>query len=498
MGYRFRIKKVKGRYAYLIGYKYEQGTQIEKTLTRLDLNLVDKVQELINKYYTTPPSPPSKTTTSTTTPHEEGRVGGEEREIIAKHEERVEKRQVEEGVGGSSAQALIRTSVSVGSVLSEFRLHRLHLKYVGGKVSILHVRSLGWFRYNEVNKQWVGRFCLGRDRWVTVQVNRDGTAQVYLAADNNPLDVWEFVGFCRGTLLFIFSLLTGGREVGLGEFYVMTYPEFNIDLPGVKIVEGARCLTLQEYYDEVVRIYFKQDMKPEAGTRVEVLGKSWSGRSLSDLVSGLVGLSELSRVLVDFRKDLEVVKGTLDNISKQNYALPEVISNRVGNLLLYMLSKIVSNLEDVVKKLVSEIDSLFKPVREGLEELERLRRENEELRRRLETLSQEDSSIKFKDLPSDLRKFLKQLEDEGYVRLTETRIAYGDRVWAAIFRRKGNIDLWIEEESYNFYDNKDLFKAVLKTIRFYDNKYQGKPGIPYDKFLETLKDYLEKNRKLVV
>jgi len=65
---------------------------------------------------------------------------------------------------------------------------------------------------------------LAKDRWVTVHVNRDGSAQVYLAADKSPLDIWEFIAFCKGVLPFIFKQLTG-RDVSLRDFIVMTAPE---------------------------------------------------------------------------------------------------------------------------------------------------------------------------------------------------------------------------------------------------------------------------------
>jgi len=47
----------------------------------------------------------------------------------------------------------------------------------------------------------------------------------------------------------------------------MTAPELNIYLPGVKILEGIKSLSLEEYYDNVVRIYFKEhsNIMPNGG-----------------------------------------------------------------------------------------------------------------------------------------------------------------------------------------------------------------------------------------
>ena len=135
------------------------------------------------------------------------------------------------------------------------------------------------------------------------------------------------------------------------------------------------------------------------------------------------------------------------------------------------------------------IDEFLKPFEGKLLQLER---ENQQLKAKLKKLMCEDSKLRFNDLPSDLKEFLKELERDGYIRLTETRISYGDRVWQAIFKRKNNIDGWIENESYNYYEKREMFKAVLKAIRFYDNKYGGKPGAPYDKFIGILEVFLYK------
>ncbi len=180
-------------------------------------------------------------------------------------------------------------------------MHKLHLR----DVVILYLSSYG-FRFDSRNKQWIRRFPLARDRWVTVQVNRDGSAQVYLAADNNPLGIWEFIAFCKGVLPFIFKQLTG-KDVSLRDFIVMTAPEPNIDLPGVKILEGIKSLSLEEYYDDVIRIYFKKhsNTMPNGGTRIEVIANSWRGLNSEDLANGLVSMIQLPRTLIEIKNDLE-------------------------------------------------------------------------------------------------------------------------------------------------------------------------------------------------
>lgn len=366
-------------------------------------------------------------------------------------------------------------------------MHKLHLRYVRNDVVILYLSSYG-FRFDFRNKQWIRRFPLARDRWVTVQINRDGSAQVYLATDDNPLDIWEFIAFCKGVLPFIFKQLTG-KDVSLRDFIVMTAPEPNIDLPGVKILEGVKSLSLEEYYDDVVRIYFKEhsNTMPNGGTRVEVIANSWRGLNLEDLANGLVSMVQLPRTLIEIKNDLELIKGSLPKQQLEIAALSDAVSAKLANLLYLFFEKFLNRLELSLKEMLSRIDEFLKPFKEKLVQLEK---ENQELKAKLRELTSEDSKLKFGDLPSDLKEFLKELERDGYVRLTETRISYGDRVWQAIFKRKDNIDGWIESESYNYYKRKNLFKAVFRAIRFYDNRYRGKPGVPYDKFILALNDYL--------
>ena len=374
-----------------------------------------------------------------------------------------------------------------------FMVHRLGLRFVKPWVSPLLLQQLGRVRFVERSKQWVVRLEVGVRRLLTLQVNRDGTAQVFLEASDNPLSVEEFIGFCKFFLPEVMRRATG-KQVSLKDFEVMVAPEINCDLDGVKIMEGVKSVTLEEYYDDVVRIYYSEpgvkESMPNGGTRIEVRTSSWNGYSLEEIVDGVVSMARLPAVLTEIKKDLEVIKGSLPRQQLELGQLSEAVAAKLANLIYLTFEKWGNRFELALRELGSRLQEALKPV---FERIERLERENAELKRRLKEIEESDSSVKFEDLPRDLRDFLKELESDGYVRLSETRIAYGDRVWAAIIKRKGNIDGWLNEASYDYYgkeDNRELFKAVIKAIRFYDNRYNGKPGVPYDKFLEALEKFL--------
>jgi len=356
------------------------------------------------------------------------------------------------------------------------------------------LQQLGRVRFVERSKQWILRMEVGVRRWLTVQANRDGTAQVFLEASDNPLSVEEFIGFCRFLLLEVMRRATG-RRVGLGDFEVMVAPEINCDLDGVRLMEGVKSLTLEKYYEDVVRIYYsdpgEKESMPNGGTRVEVRASSLNGYSLEDIVDGVASMARLPAVLTKIKKDLELIKGSLPRQQLEFNQLSEAVAAKLANLIYLTFEKWGNRFELALRELGTKLNEALKPLFIRLQQLER---ENQELRKKLEELTNEDSSIKFDDLPSDLKEFLKVLERDGYVRLTNTRIAYGDKVWAAIFKRKGNIDGWLNEAAYDYLgkeDNRELFKSVIKAIRYYDNRYNGKPGVPYDKFLEGLEKFME-------
>jgi len=468
-GFRFRIKCVRGKF-YLTAYRKVNGKFLEKSLGRIS----DEQLAILRERGYVKISGSSKASKNNCKTCSYNGLSISTNTTTQTSKSSKDDARGDEGVGGSWPC---------------FSVHRLHLRYVRSDVVILYLSSYG-FRFDSRNKQWIRRFPLARERWVTVQVNRDGSAQVYLAADSNPLDIWEFIAFCKGVLPFIFRQITG-RDVSLRDFIVMTAPEPNIDLPGVKILEGVKSLTLEEYYDDVVRIYFKEysNTMPNGGTRIEVIANSWKGLNLEDLTNGLASMIQLPRTLIEIKNDLELIKSSLPMQQLEVAALSDAVSAKLANLLYLLFEKFLNKLELSLKELLLRIDEFLKPFKGKLLQLER---ENQQLKAKLKELMSEDSKLRFNDLPSDLKEFLKELERDGYIRLTETRISYGDRVWQAIFKRKNNIDGWIENESYNYYEKREMFKAVLKAIRFYDNKYGGKPGVPYDKFIGILEVFLYK------
>ena len=104
----------------------------------------------------------------------------------------------------------------------------------------------------------------------------------------------------------------------------------------------------------------------------------------------------------------------------------------------------------------------------------------------LQKLTVGESTVKFEELPEKLRKLLLEMQKDGYVRITRDRISYGDKVWEAIYKRKGNLDYWLDYVASEYLEDKELFKRIILAIRYYDNKFAGKVGVPWDKFLEAL------------
>jgi len=473
-GWSIRIRKLKGR-IYVSARKTENGKRIEKGLGYISEEELELVKELTNKKTRKQIKSRRKvkTTTSNTTTRQQPQPAS--------------RQPPQGGVGGSR--------LGGGGVKPcGFMVHRLGLRFVKPWVSPLLLQQLGRARYIERSKQYVLKMEVGFKRWLTIQVNRDGTGQVFLEASDNPLSLEEFIGFCKFMLLEVMRKCTG-RQVSLKDFEVMMAPEINCDLDGVKIMEGIKSLTLEEYYSDVIRIYYSEpgvkESMPNGGTRIEVRTSSWNGYSLEEIVDGVASMAKLPVVLSDIKKDLELIKGSLPLKQLEYTQLSDAVAAKLANLIYATFEKWGNRFELALRELGSKLNEALKPLFLRLQQLEA---ENQELRKKIEELTSEDSSLKFDDLPSELKEFLKELERDGYVRLSNTRIAYGDKVWQAIFKRKGNIDGWLNEAAYDYYgkeDKRELFKAVIKSIRFYDNRYNGKPGVPYDKFMEALEKFME-------
>ena len=472
-GWSLRVKRVKGNY-YLTVRKKINGKRIEKSIGKISEEvyklLVEKgllknengtrgkhrskakqKVESGSKVSNFKPNTPS--TNNTTTPqHQEGGNG-------------------RDGVKPPSG----------GNRVGGFWVHRLDLRFVRSWVSRVHLGSLG-FRFDPRNKQYYGSFVLGRGRVLKVQVNSDCTAQVYLNCSERPLDVFEFIGFCRIYLLCLFRELCGGREVSLSDFVVIAAPHVNCDVPGVTL-EGVKCVTLENYCDEVLRIYFKESSSliPDGGLRVEVEARSLQGSSLNDVVEGLIATVKLPVLLNDMKKTLDEIKGGLSIQQINAREIADIVSTQLYNLLHLMFNRLIAHIE---KGLIEGLNKVFKKVEE-------LERENRILKLELERLKQQyEGKMRFNNLPGKLKEFLKELEKEGFIRIYDDRVAFGDRVWEAIFKCKGNIDGWIIRSSDLFIEDRDLFLAVMRAIRYYDNKWNGKPGVPYDLFLDKVRDLL--------
>jgi len=325
----------------------------------------------------------------------------------------------------------------VGGGFANLFVHRLVLRFVRPWVSPVFLGGFGGVRFVGGSGQWVLRLGVGGGRWVTVQVNRDGTAQVFLEASDNPLGVEEFVGFCRFWLLWLFGRLTG-RCVSLSDFVVVSAPEFNVDLPGVNLLEGigvgGKSLTLEEYAEGLVRVYWKASAAtmPEGGTRVEYRPGSLKGASLKDLVDGVVAQAELPKLLTDLRKDLELIRSGLSRFQVERNALAEVVAAKLANLLDLLFKRLEERLRSWISELASRIASTVEEYVRGLRtRIRELEDENRRLRRRLEAL---EVAARMQDLrthpawgrleglarPTDSRPALVKINlRDGYVALSD-------------------------------------------------------------------------------
>ena len=402
-GWKIRIRRIK-RYLYLTARKSVGGRRQERSLGRVSPEELREIKHLI----------PTVSITTTRSSHKKRKT---------KKSERL-------GKGG-------RGFLSGLELLNILRIHRVGLRFSadGKQINVTALHGLGEVSYEPCSRQHIVRVGIGIKRVVTIQVNQDGSAQVFLECSDNPMDFFEFIGFCEFWLLEVFSKLTG-TNISLKDFRVILPPEFNIDIPRVAMIEIAKCITLKDLCHKlIVRIYeVKQNEKvsmPEGGTRVEVVANNLQGENLKDFVKGIMSLALLPKELRKLKKDLKKIKVRLSSIENQVQALKSEGAIKLG-----------------VKK--------------------------------------EIKKVTFEDLPEDLQRVLMELESLGYIRVREDRVEYGDRVWAAIKKYHGNIDGWIEWESQGLVGKmRGIFKNVIGAIRYYDNKYEGKPGVPYDKFLEA-------------
>jgi predicted transcriptional regulator len=399
-----------------------------------------------------------------------------------------------------------------------FCVHRVVLGF--GFVVLPHfvLSVFGDCRRVEESRQVVCRDVVGGGRVVTFEFNvKSSGGLVFLEASENPLSVGEFLGFVDWYLLPLFRRLTG-REVSRSEFVVKAAPHLNADLPGAYL-EGVKSITLQDYYDEVVRKYLKK-IGDKTYTRVEVEAKSWVNNNLEDVVNGLVTYAKLPAIASKLEKLSarleEVVKGGLSgktiaeavkrDIANLIYAFylkvadvlisqfAPALAPEIGKAVKESISEFLKNIEAVRRennKLLAEFKKLS-------EKVEKLTQENEELKRKIEEYELAQKQVKFDDLHEEIKQLLKKLEEQGLIRAKHERVEYGYAVWKAIHDYKGNIDYWLEEklteaipEAVADYKLRRVVGATIKAIVHYDNKHGDKPGVPYALWLKKLEEYLK-------
>jgi predicted transcriptional regulator len=442
-------------------------------------------------------------TSITTTPGAGAPAGGSERPPA------VSDREIGQAYGGVGG---LRAGV--------FMVHRVVLGFGFGVLphAVLSVFPGGVCRDVRESGQLVCRDVVGRGRVVTFEFSVRGSGGlVFLEASGNPLGVEEFLGFVDWYLLPLFRRITG-RDVERREFAVKAAPHLNSDLPGVYL-EGVKSVTLQDYCDEVVRVYRKR-LGGEEHTRVEVEAKSWVGNSLEDVVNGLVTYAKLPVIA----SKLEKISARLEEIVEggiSGRAIAAAVKTDLANLIYAFYLKVADVLinqfapaiapeigravKESIKETLREIEAvrrernkLLAEFKKLSERVEKLARENAELKRKLEEHELAEKQVKFDDLHEEIKQLLKKLEDAGLIRAKHERVEYGYTVWKAIHDYRGNIDYWLSEklaealpETVTDYRLRRVVGATIKAIVHYDNKYGDKPGVPYALWLKKLEEYLK-------
>jgi hypothetical protein len=375
----------------------------------------------------------------------------------------------------------------------------------------------------EGSGQLVCRDVVGRGRVVTFEFNVRGSGGlVFLEASESPLSVGEFLGFVDWYLLPLFRRLTG-RDVEKREFVVKAAPHLNSDLPGAYL-EGVKSITLQDYYDETVRKYLKK-INGETYTRVEVEAKSWVNNSLDDVVNGLVTFAKLPIIA----SKLEKISAKLEEIAESGIsgrAIAAAVKTDLANLIYAFYLKVADVLinqftpaiapeigkavKESVTEFLREVEAvkrehgkLVAELKKLSEKIEKLTRENTELKRKLEEYELAQRQVKFEDLPEGVKELLRYMAEKKLIEIQDERVMYSGQTWIQLEKFRYNFDAWLESVKYDLpRPIQHPCTAVLKAIRFYDNRYAGKPGVPYTlwlrKFEENLKPLtIEQTTKLI-
>jgi predicted transcriptional regulator len=399
-----------------------------------------------------------------------------------------------------------------------FMVHRVVLGFGFGVLPHAVLSVFSSCRRVEESGQLVCRDVVGRGRVVTFEFSvKSSGGLVFLEASDNPLSVEEFLGFVDWYLLPVFRRITD-RDVEKREFVVKVAPHLNTDLPGVYL-EGVKSVTLQDYYDEAVRVYRKR-LGGEEHTRVEVEAKSWVNNSLEDVVNGLVTYAKLPVVA----SKLEKISAKLEEVVESGIsgrAIAAAVKTDLANLIYAFYLKVADVLinqfapalapeigkavKEAVVQALRDIEAVKREQARLLSELkrlnervERLARESEGLRRKVEEYELAQKQVKFDDLHEEIKRLLEKLEEQGLVRAKHERVEYGYAVWKAIHDYKGNIDYWLSEklaealpEAVADYRLRRVVGATIKAIIHYDNKYGDKPGVPYALWLKKFEEYLK-------
>ena len=405
-GYWFRLHRfrVNGNvFVYLKARKRVDGRVKEVTLARVSLSELEEVERIIKEVMGKASNRGNNS--SRGNPNTKSRInepGSSSNTIISsskpgsRQHARTPSGNGDRGGVGGSAWAVSGSLVSGSGLFKPLFVHRVVLRFVRPWVSPLYLSEFGGVRFVERSKQYILRMEVGDRRWLTVQVNRDGTAQVFLEASDNPLGLEEFIGFSRFYLLWLFRRITG-RSVGLEDFIVLAAPEFNLDLDGVNLLEGlgARSFTLEKFLSDIARIYYSdpgvKTTMPSGGTRVEARPSSYEGMNLKELVEGVAATAELPRFLSSLKKEIEevkhLVKGGVSLKSLEKQGLADLVATKLANYLEILWKRIEARLQQWIRELAGKIaEALQGYINELLQRIRILEEENKRLKNRIQEL----------------------------------------------------------------------------------------------------------------
>jgi len=186
-------------------------------------------------------------------------------------------------------------------------LHNIQLKFDFAVLRSSVEEVLGRYarcRYVEESRQHVCRLEWS-GRKLTFLFNERSGGQIFLKASDNPLTLWEFVGFAEYFLPGIFTALTG-RLITPNDFYIVRPPELNIDLPGVYL-RDVKMILLSDYLTHL-RVYLKK-IGDAMFTRVEAWSEELAGQRLAHLIHAVKMTVSNSEMIKFFTEEAEKHEG---------------------------------------------------------------------------------------------------------------------------------------------------------------------------------------------